>query len=112
MVEVAERGTASCCIALDGGDPGCRQDRHRRSSAGPASPDRSHAWIVAFAPAEDPQYAVVRGAHQGPVHGRDRLPATGGRLAGPIAKSMLDAAFDIEPDGVDVDVAPTTEPSE
>ena len=53
-------------------------------------PERSHAWIVAFAPAEDPQFAVavtILGTSE------EITASTGGRLAGPVAKTVLDAAF-------------------
>jgi len=53
-------------------------------------PQRSHAWITAFAPADNPQYAVVvmlKGT-------TDEISAgTGGKLAGPIAKTILDFAL-------------------
>ena len=53
-------------------------------------PQRSHAWIVAFAPAAAPQYAVsviLKGT-------TDEISAgTGGKLAGPIAKQVLDYLF-------------------
>ena len=55
-------------------------------------PQRSHAWIVAFAPAAAPQYAVsviLKGT-------TDEISAgTGGKLAGPIAKQVLDYLFAI-----------------
>ena len=86
-----------------------RRDAARRAAASPSTtasrwpprpappssttrgePERSHAWIVAFAPADDPQYAVavmLKGTN-------DEISAgTGGRLAGPIAKTVLDAAL-------------------
>ena len=51
---------------------------------------RSHAWIIGFAPAEAPQYAVaviLKGT-------TDEISAgTGGKLAGPIAKTVLDYLF-------------------
>jgi len=53
-------------------------------------PQRSHAWIIGFAPAEAPRYAVsvvIKGT-------TDEISAgTGGRLAGPIAKQVLDYLF-------------------
>ena len=89
MVSVAESGTASCCIALDGGIPVAAKTGTAQLN-GPGEPERSHAWIVAFAPADDPQYAVavmLKGTN-------DEISAgTGGRLAGPIAKTVLDAAL-------------------
>lgn len=51
---------------------------------------RSHAWIAAFAPAEAPRYAVavmLKGVN-------DTISAgTGGHLAGPVAKVLLDKAL-------------------
>ena len=53
-------------------------------------PQRSHAWITAFAPAGAPQFAVavvLKGT-------TDQISAgTGGKLAGPIAKTILDYAL-------------------
>ena len=89
MIGVAERGTASCCIALEGGIPVAAKTGTAQLN-GPGEPERSHAWIVAFAPADDPQYAVavmLKGTNA------EISASTGGRLAGPIAKTMLDAAF-------------------
>jgi penicillin-binding protein A len=45
-----------------------------------------HAWFVAFAPAESPQYAVSVIVEQG---GSMRDEATGGRVAAPIATKVL-----------------------
>ena len=53
-----------------------------------SNPDLSHAWIVAFAPAEAPQYAVSVVLTN--VQSTEDVAATGGRLAGPIAEGMLD----------------------
>ena len=56
-------------------------------------PQRSHAWIVGFAPAEAPRYAVaviLKGT-------TDEISAgTGGKLAGPVAKAVLDYLFTSE----------------
>ncbi len=46
-----------------------------------------HAWFVAFAPAEAPKYAIAVLVENGGTTGGD---ATGGRLAAPIAKSVLE----------------------
>ncbi len=71
MIGVAERGTASCCIALEGGIPVAAKTG--TAQLGIASqPDLSHAWIVAFAPADAPQYAGRRDAHQRAVDRRRR----------------------------------------
>ena len=51
-------------------------------------PEKSNAWIIGFAPVEDPRYAVAV-MLKGGVN--DEISAgTGGRLAGPIAKALLD----------------------
>jgi peptidoglycan glycosyltransferase len=89
MVSVAETGTASCCIALEGGVPVAAKTGTAQLN-GPGEPERSHAWIVAFAPADNPQYAVavtILGTNE------EISASTGGRLAGPVAKIVLDAAL-------------------
>ncbi len=93
MVGVAESGTASCCIALDGGIPVAAKTGTAQLN-GPGEPERSHAWIVAFAPADQPKYAVAV-----MLKGTDAeiSAGTGGRLAGPLAKQMLDAIFRVAP---------------
>jgi len=87
MIGVAERGTASCCIALNGGIPVAAKTGTAELGV-PSNPDLSHAWIVAFAPADAPQYAVSVVLTN--VQSTADVAATGGRLAGPIAKGMLD----------------------
>jgi len=87
MIGVAERGTASCCIALNDGIPVAAKTG-TAELGDPTNPDLSHAWIVAFAPADDPQYAVSVVLTN--VESTADVAATGGRLAGPIAKGMLD----------------------
>jgi peptidoglycan glycosyltransferase len=86
MVQVAESGTASCCIALEGGIPVAAKTGTAQLN-GPGEPEESHAWIVAYAPADAPKYAVAV-----MLKGTDAeiSAGTGGRLAGPIAKGMLD----------------------
>ena len=89
MVSVAENGTASCCIGLAGGIPVAAKTGTAQLN-NPGEPERSHAWIVAFAPADDPQYAVavtILGTNE------EISASTGGRLAGPVAKTVLDAAL-------------------
>ena len=93
MVGVAETGTASCCIALDNGISVAAKTGTAQLN-GPGEPERSHAWIVAFAPVEQPKYAVavmLKGTNA------EISAGTGGRLAGPIAKAMLDAVFAVDP---------------
>jgi len=89
MISVAETGTASCCIALDSGIPVAAKTGTAQLN-NPGEEERSNAWIVAFAPADAPRYAVavmLRGTNA------EISAGTGGRLAGPIAKTVLDAAF-------------------
>ena len=89
METVATSGTASCCIGLNNGISVAAKTGTAQLN-GPGEPERSHAWITAFAPVEQPRYAVtvmVKGT-------TDEISAsTGGKLAGPIAKTVLDAAF-------------------
>ena len=49
-----------------------------------------HAWFMAFAPAEAPQYAVAVIVENGGNFGSE---ATGGAVAAPIAGTMLEAAL-------------------
>jgi peptidoglycan glycosyltransferase len=89
MQSVATSGTASCCIALANGVPVAAKTGTAQLNA-PGEPERSHAWIVAFAPADNPQYAVavmIKGTTA------EISASTGGQLAGPVAKTVLDAAL-------------------
>jgi peptidoglycan glycosyltransferase len=54
-----------------------------------ADNESSHAWIVAFAPADAPRVAVVVIIEGAPNLG----PQTGGRVAAPVAKPLLEAAL-------------------
>jgi penicillin-binding protein A len=92
MVGVAQRGTASCCIGLANGISVAAKTGTAQLN-GPGEPERSHVWIVAYAPVEDPKYVVavmLKGTNA------EISASTGGHLAGPIAKSMLDEAFRID----------------
>ena len=111
MIGVALRGTASCCIALEGGIPvAAKTGTAQLNAAG--EPEASHLWITAFAPADAPKYAVVvmlKGTNE------EISAGTGGRVAGPIAKAMLDAVFAADAAAaaaaVEPPAEPTTEPS-
>lgn len=105
MRQVAESGTASCCIALeDGISVAAKTGTAQLNDTG--EPERSHAWIIAFAPVEQPKYAVAV-----MLKGTDAeiSAGTGGQLAGPIAKGMLDAMFDAVPPAPPA--PPTSEPT-
>ena len=88
MQGVVTDGTASCCLGISR-HPDRRQDRAPPSSTTAGQPEESHAWIIAFAPADNPQYAVAVMLEAQP----EVSASTGGRLAGPIAQRMLETAF-------------------
>lgn len=89
MVEVVNNGTASCCFNLSGGIQGAAKTGTAQLNA-TGEPERSHAWIVAFAPAEAPRYAIVV-----MLKGTDAeiSAGTGGTLAGPVAAKVLNTAL-------------------
>lgn len=89
MVAVATDGTASCCLRLRSGiSVAAKTGTAQLNPEG--QKQRSHAWITAYAPVEAPRFAIavfIKGVN-------DVVSAsTGGRLAGPVAKSVLDAAL-------------------
>ncbi|BDZ42089.1 cell division protein FtsI [Paraoerskovia sediminicola] len=53
--------------------------------------DAPHAWFTSFAPADDPQVAVAVIVENGGSLGSE---ATGGRVAAPIAKAVMQAVID------------------
>ena len=89
MIGVATNGTASCCLKLNNGISVAAKTGTAQLNA-EGERQRSHAWITAFAPAEAPQYAIavfIKGVN-------DEVSAsTGGRLAGPVAQQVLNAAL-------------------
>lgn len=91
MVEVVNRGTGKPMQLNNGVQAAAKTGTAQLNAAG--EPQRSHAWIIGFAPAEAPRYAiavVLKGTN-------DEISAgTGGRLAGPIAKTILDYLFSTE----------------
>lgn len=89
MVQVSVVGTARCCIALENGVPVASKTGTAQLNE-PGEPERSHAWITAFAPADNPRFVVaviLKGTSA------EISAGTGGQLAGPLAKRMLDAAL-------------------
>ncbi len=89
MIGVVQNGTASCCMQLANGViAAAKTGTAQLNLAG--EEERSHAWIIAYAPAENPQYAIavmLKGTTA------EISAGTGGRLAGPIAKTVLDYAL-------------------
>ena len=89
MIGVVKNGTATCCLQLRNGiSVAAKTGTAQLNPEG--QQQRSHAWITAFAPVEAPRYSIavfIKGVN-------DEVSAsTGGRLAGPIAKKVLDAAL-------------------
>ena len=88
MIGVVNQGTGKA-MALEGGIQAAAKTGTAQLNV--TGPERSNAWIIGFAPAVDPQYAVAVVLKGGPD---DEVSAsTGGRLAGPIAKQVLDYLF-------------------
>jgi peptidoglycan glycosyltransferase len=88
MIEVVNRGTGRP-MQLEGGIQAAAKTGTAQLNT--TGPERSNAWIIGFAPAEAPQYAVAVVLKGGP---NDEISAgTGGKLAGPVAKQVLDYLF-------------------
>jgi penicillin-binding protein A len=58
----------------------------KTGTAETAAGEKPHAWFIAFAPAEAPRYAIAVLVEHG---GSDNAEVTGGRVAAPIAKQVL-----------------------
>ena len=89
MQEVVRSGTASCCLKLASGVEAAAKTGTAQLN-GPGEPERSHAWIIGFAPASAPRYAfavMLKGTTA------EISAGTGGTLAGPVAKKVLDVAL-------------------
>lgn len=88
MIEVVNQGTGKP-MQLDNGIQAAAKTG--TAQLNPTGPERSNAWIIGFAPAEAPKYAIAVVLKGGP---NDEISAsTGGKLAGPIAKKVLDYLF-------------------
>ncbi len=91
--EVVRAGMIDVVHADSGTGRMARLDRYlvagKTGSAeyGPRSARKKYAWMIAFAPAESPRYAVV-------IVIEDAL--SGGRTAAPRVKKILEMAFEIE----------------
>ena len=92
MKEVVSNGTATCCFRLANGVVGAAKTGTAQLNP-EGEPERSHAWITAFAPADAPRVAIavfIKGVD-------DEVSAsTGGRLAGPIAAQVLNTALSVQ----------------
>ncbi|MEY2966949.1 MAG: hypothetical protein RLY50_999 [Actinomycetota bacterium] len=92
MIGVTESGTAACCLQIPGVKIAAKTGTAQLNPEG--EQERSHAWITAFAPADAPRIAVavmLKGT-------TDEISAgTGGRLAGPVARELLQKALQVVP---------------
>jgi peptidoglycan glycosyltransferase len=88
MVDVVQRGTGTAA-QIDGvtvaGKTGTAQT---------ALGNSPHAWFIAFAPAEAPRYAVAVLVEDGGAYNES---ATGGAVAAPIAKQVLQTLLTTKP---------------
>ena len=91
MIGVVNNGTGTPMQLAGGIQAAAKTGTAQLNATG--EPQRSHAWIIGYAPAEAPRYAVavvLKGTND------DISASTGGRLAGPIAKKVLDYLFSTE----------------
>ena len=94
MVEVVNNGTATCCMQLAGGvEAAAKTGTAQLNPEG--QPPLSHAWIIAFAPAEQPRVRR-RGHREGDAGGDRRAPVAPSPARSP--RQVLDAALAL-PDG-------------
>ncbi|WP_378735330.1 peptidoglycan D,D-transpeptidase FtsI family protein [Nocardia brasiliensis] len=84
-------------IASEGNTPGGKSSRYQIASktgtAEHGSDPRNtppHAWYIAFAPAQNPKIAIAVIVENG---GDRALGATGGKVAAPVARAVLDAGL-------------------
>ena len=84
MVGVVESGTGRS-VAIDGVSVAGKTGTAQRGEGRPPT-----AWFVAFAPAEQPEVALAVVVDEGGEIGNE---ATGGAVAGPIARAVLQAAL-------------------
>lgn len=91
MVAVVNSGTARCCMKLANGIQAAA-----KTGTAQIGENLSHAWITAFAPAEAPRYAVAVLVKATP----EVSAGTGGSVAGPVARQVLDALMALPDTGV------------
>jgi peptidoglycan glycosyltransferase len=84
MIQVVQRGTGTAAQI-----PGI-QVAGKTGTAETGTNDPPHAWFIAFAPAENPQYAVSVLIEHGGSSGAN-AEVTGGRVAAPVAAQVLRA---------------------
>jgi peptidoglycan glycosyltransferase len=82
MLQVVQRGTGTAAQI-----PGI-QVAGKTGTAETAPGQNPHAWFIAFAPADSPRYAIAVIVEHGGIDGVG-AETTGGRVAAPIAASVL-----------------------
>jgi penicillin-binding protein A len=92
MIGVVNNGTARCCIRLDNGIQAAAKTGTAQLR-GPTEPggQSSHAWIIGFAPAENPVVAFAVFVKASP----EVTAGVGGTIAGPIARQLLNKALTV-----------------
>jgi penicillin-binding protein A len=90
MIQVVNQGTARCCMQLANGIQAAAKTGTAQLNP-EGEPPASHAWIIAFAPAEAPRYAIAVMVKAAP----EVTAGTGGTVAGPVAKQVLDFALSL-----------------
>jgi peptidoglycan glycosyltransferase len=84
MIGVVQNGTARCCLQLDNGiQAAAKTGTAQLHPAG--DPEASHAWITAFAPADNPRVAVTVFVKASP----EVSSGVGATVAGPVARQIL-----------------------
>jgi len=89
MIGVVNDGTGRAMQLDNGIQAAAKTGTAQLNAAG--QPEKSNAWVVGFAPADNPKYAIAVMLRGGA--GDEISASTGGRLAGPIAKAVLDYMF-------------------
>jgi penicillin-binding protein A len=92
MIGVVNSGTARCCMKLENGIQAAAKTGTAQLR-GPTEPggQSSHAWIIGFAPAENPVVAFAVFVKASP----EVTAGVGGTVAGPVAKQLVDKALTV-----------------
>jgi peptidoglycan glycosyltransferase len=91
MVDVVNQGTGTAASLADQGITVAGKTGTAQTGVPGENP---HAWFIAFAPAEAPRYAVAVIIEHGGDFGSE---ATGGKVAAPIAKEVLQTLLAAKP---------------
>jgi penicillin-binding protein A len=92
MTGVVTNGTARCCMKLANGIQAAAKTGTAQLR-GPTEPggQSSHAWIIGFAPAENPVVAFAVFVKASP----EVTAGVGATIAGPVARTVVDAALTV-----------------